>query len=182
MMPRLAIILAACAVLLLAGFWSGYTMRGVSADRDLAECQRTHAEALAVTLRAAQAAEADYRAREAQTAKLQQEALDAAHAETQSARADADRERAARKRLLNAAATAASHRDAAASAPALGDSDAASATADLPADLRGWLGAAVSELADAAAEIGGYATAARIAGLKCERDYKSLMAPRLGGH
>jgi hypothetical protein len=165
------------AVLLLAGgAWVGYAWRDRGADRDLAECQRAHAEALAITLRAAQAAEGDYRAREAQIHDQHQEIIRAANTATTAARADADRVRTALDRLRRAAAVAPRGGDPAAHPATAAGSAPAGAAADLPPDLLWRLGQAAGELA-------AFADTSRTAGLACERDADSVRAalPRLGG-
>ena len=174
MKERLQALIA--VVFLLASFVGGYSLRHVTAKRDLAECQRVHAAALAITLRAAQTAEADYRAREAQLSNQHQEIVRAANTATSAARADADRVRVALDRLRRAAAAATRGGDPAAHPAAAAGSAPAGATADLPPDLLWRLGQAAGELA-------AFADTSRTAGLACERDADSVRAalPRLGG-
>lgn len=165
--------LLAVAALVAGGAWAGYAWRDRGARADLAECQRVHAEALAITLRAAQKAEAEHRAREAEIQTLQTEAVNAAHAETQAARADADRVRVALDRLRRtSAAAAAGGGGAAPDSAAAGASAPAGAPGDLPADLLWRLGQAAGELAAAADD-------ARAAGLACQRSYDAVTTPRL---
>lgn len=166
--------LLAVAALAAGGAWAGYAWRDRGARADLAECQRVHAEALAITLRAAQQAEAEHRAIEAKTQALQTEALNAAHSETQAARADADRVRVALDRLRRQLAAAPRGGEPAADPAAAGASAPAGAPGDLPVDLLWRLGQAAGELAAAADD-------ARTAGLACQRSYDALTTPRLGG-
>lgn len=161
LIARIAGALAFCALLM----WAGYAWRDRSAKADLAECQRVHAEALAITLRTAQQAEASYRAKEAATAAEHQRITDAAHQQTLAARADADRVRAALDRLRNAAAA---HRGDTCPHPAApASSSPAPAASHLPADLLGRLG-------DAAGELAAAADASRTAGNACQRAYQAL--------
>ncbi len=154
-------------LLVLAGAWAGYAWRDRGAKADLAECQRVHAEALAITLRTAQQAEASYRAKEAATAAEHQRITDAAHQQTLAARADADRVRAALDRLRNAAATAAHRGDTGPHPAATASSSPATTASHLPADLLGRLG-------DAAGELAAAADASRNAGNACQRAYQAL--------
>lgn len=154
-------------LLVLAGAWAGYAWRDRGAKADLAECQRVHAEALAITLRTAQQAEASYRAKEAATAAEHQRITDAAHQQTLAARADADRVRAALDRLRRAAATAAHRGDTGPHPAAPASSSPATAASHLPADLLGRLG-------DAAGELAAAADASRTAGNACQRAYQAL--------
>jgi hypothetical protein len=158
------------AVLLLVGggAWAGYAWRDRGAKADLAECQRVHAEALAITLRTAQQAEASYRAKEAATAAEHQRIARDAQTETAQARADADRFRAALDRLRKQAAAAATSGGAAPadSGPATG-SQTARAPGDLPPEL-------LFRALEAAGDIAAFADHSRIAGSSCERSYQAL--------
>lgn len=166
--PRQLASLAAVAALLAGSAWLGHAWRDRSARADLAECQRTHATAVAAALDAARLAESDFRLREQLTAQQQQEAIHAAHQQAQTARADADRVRAALERLRQHLATGAAGGGGAAPHPAPASSGPpAAAATDLPADLLGRLGQAAGELAAAADD-------ARTAGLACQRAYQAL--------
>jgi hypothetical protein len=154
-------------LLVLAGAWAGYAWRDRGAKADLAECQRVHAEALAITLRTAREAEASYRAKEAATAAEHQRITDAAHQQTLAARADADRVRAALDRLRRAAAAAAHRGDTGPHPAAPASSSPATTASHLPADLLGRLG-------DAAGELAAAADASRTAGNACQRAYQAL--------
>lgn len=178
-MPVRALPAKAAAVLLLAvltavGGWSvGYAWRDRGARADLAECQRVHAEALAITLRAAQATEAEYRATEAAWNTEKQEIVHDAKSDLDAATADRDRVRAALERMRKQVAAASRDRDTAAHPAAGAGSAATRPAADLQNELLGRLGEAAGELAAAA-------DAARVAGKACERSYDSLKTPRLG--
>ncbi len=173
LLANVAGFLAGVVLLICCGAWAGYAWRDRSATAELAECQRVHAEALAITLRAAQKAEAEYRQQEAQTAAAHQESMNVTLAQTAAARDDAARARAALDRLRRAAAAASGGGQAAAGAAAAPDIPAAGARADLHADLLAGIGAA-------ALAVGEEAERYRVAGEGCERDYAALKPSRLG--
>jgi hypothetical protein len=163
LIARIAGALALCGLLM----WAGYALRDSSAKADLAECQRTHAEAIAITLRAANKAEAEYRAKEAATAAEHQRITQDANAQTAQARADADRFRAALDRLRKQAAVAPGGSPAASDSGAAPGSPTARAATDLPPDML-W------RALEAAGDIAAHADLARIAGQACERSYNAL--------
>lgn len=164
LLARMAGALALCALLM----WAGYAWRDRTAKADLAECQRVHAEALAISLRTAQQAEASYRSKEAATAAEHQRIAHAAQTETAQARADADRFRAALDRLRKQAAAAPPGGGAApADSSAAPGSQAARAPGDLQADL-------LFRALEAAGDIAAYADHSRIAGSSCQRRYEAL--------
>lgn len=163
LMARIAGAFAFCALVM----WAGYTWRDRGAKADLAECQRTHAEAIAITLRAAREAEASYRAKEAATAAEHQRIAHAAQTENAQARADADRFRAALDRLRKQSAAA----PGGGAAPADSGSTAGSETARAPGDLPPEL---LFRALEAAGDIAAFADHSRIAGSSCERSYQAL--------
>lgn len=164
--------LLAALLLFGAGLALGHEWRDRSAKVDLAECQLAAADAVAVALRTARAAEAEYRAREARARKLQQEALDAANTELRSALADRDRLRAALQRLRAATSGPALGGGASQSSGVAASGAPASTAADLQADMLWRLGEAAGQLA-------AYADDAAIAGRACERAYDAVTTPRL---
>lgn len=163
LLARIAGALALCGLLM----WAGYTWRDRGAKADLAECQRTHAEAIAITLRAAREAEASYRAKEAATAAEHQRITHAAHIEANQARADADRFRAALERLRKQTAASPGSGSTASDSSTAPGSQAARATGDMPPDML-W------RALEAAGDIAAHADLSRIAGQACERSYQAL--------
>ena len=163
LIARIAGALALCGLLM----WAGYALRDSSAKADLAECQRTHAEAIAITLRASQKAEAEYRAKEAATAAEHQRITHDANTRANQARADADRFRAALERMRKQAAIASGGGSAASDSSTATGSQAARAPSDMQADML-W------RFAEAAGDIAAHADLARIAGAACERSYNAL--------
>lgn len=164
--------LLAVAALVAGGAWAGYAWRDRGARADLAECQRVHAEALAITLRAAQKAEAEYREQEAKTAAAHKESMNVTLHQLDAARGDAARARAALDRLRNAAAAAARRGQAASGPATAGDIQAAPEVAGLHAYV-------LARIGEAAAGIGEEAERYRAAGEGCQRDYDSVTTPRL---
>lgn len=160
--------LLAVLLLVIGGAWAGYAWRDRGAKADLAECQRVHAEALAISLRTAQQAEASYRAKEAATAAEHQRIAHVAQTETAQARADADRFRAALDRLRKQAAAAPPGGGA---APADSSDAPGSQTARAPGDLPPEL---LFRALEAAGDIAAYADHSRIAGSSCQRRYEAL--------
>lgn len=163
LLARMAGALAVCALLM----WAGYTWRDRGAKADLAECQRVHAEAIAITLRTAREAEASYRAKEAATAAEHQRITQDANAQTAQARADAARFRAALDRMRRAAATAPSGGASASDSGLATGSPTARAASDMPPELL-W------RALEAAGDIAAHADLSRIAGQACERSYQAL--------
>jgi hypothetical protein len=159
--------LAAVAALVAGGAWAGYAWRDRGAKADLAECQRVHAEALAITLRTAQQAEASYRAKEAATAAEHQRITQDANAQTAQARADADRFRAALDRLRKQSAAAPSGGAPASDSGIAAGSPAARAATDLPPEL-------LFRALEAAGDIAAFADHSRTAGNACQRAYQAL--------
>ncbi len=163
LLARIAGALALCGLLM----WAGYALRDSSAKADLAECQRTHAEAIAITLRAANKAEAEYRAKEAATAAEHQRITHAANTQAAQARADADRFRAALERMRKQTAIAPGSSPAASDSSIAAGSQATRAPSDMPPDML-WRALEVAGDLAAAADL------ARIAGQACERSYNAL--------
>ena len=163
LMARIAGALAFCALLM----WAGYTWRDRGAKADLAECQRVHAEALAISLRAAREAEASYRAKEAATAAEHQRITHAAHIEANQARADADRFRAALERLRKQSAIASGSGAPPSDSSIATGSQATRTPGDMPPDML-W------RALEAAGDIAAHADLSRIAGQACERSYQAL--------
>jgi hypothetical protein len=154
-------------LLVLAGAWAGYAWRDRGAKADLAECQRVHAEALAITLRTAREAEASYRAKEAATAAEHQRITQDANAQTAQARADAARFRAALDRLRKQSAAAPSGGATASDSGLATGSPTARAATDLPPEL-------LFRALEAAGDIAAFADHSRIAGSSCQRRYQAL--------
>jgi chromosome segregation ATPase len=104
----------------------------------------------------------------------QQENQHALNQALAAARRDAARADAVAERLREQAASAARQwRDALRDSPAGGVCQAAGAAITVQADVQ-------RRLDQAAGELASYATAARIAGLKCERDYDALTVNPIG--
>lgn len=171
-MPVVPAVAAALAVAIACGSLSaGYWLRGMRADRELAELRTQHASQLATQIDAALRASEEARREEARRAFAMEGVARDARTQAEQARRDAVAADDAARRLRDHAARLAAQcaRPAAVHPAATVASPPAAGPGLVLADLRDRADQVAGELAAAVDR-------SRIAGLACERAYDSLTA------